>query len=210
MISTRTYGPCASRLGVIARNRDNRRHRWITRPTNDSDAAPRRASFVPRASSSSPKKKTDAKNTPLGLPITYHVDPPRPARGTTFKESRCEPTEQEEHDSCSIRDATEVYDSRCKACGGNKLVMSMTRSGAGKRYKETISTCQVCGGTGYVRVSSSRVPADASKGDVEAAHFEHFPKHGADAERDKRASGWNFRRNMFEGFEDEAKKKNAR
>lgn len=206
MISMLTHGRCASRPGVIARNRDSRRHLWITRTTNDA-GAPRRASFVPRASSA---KKTDVKNTPLGLPITYHVDPPRPVRGTTFKESRCEPTEQEEHDSCTIRDATEVYDSRCKACGGNKLVMSMTRSGAGKRYKETISTCQVCGGTGYVRVSSSRVPADASKGDVEAAHFEHFPKHGADAERDKKAYGWNFRANMFAEFEDEAKKKNAR
>jgi hypothetical protein len=54
------------------------------------------------------------------------------------------------------------------------------------------------------------VPADASKGDVEAAHFEHFPKHGADAERDQRSSEWNFRCNMFEEFEEEAKKKNAR
>jgi len=208
MISTVCIGRCASRPGMVARRRHRNRHLSITTRTTNDAGAHRRATFVPHASSA--KNKDDARNTPLGLPITYHVDPPRPARGTTFKESRCEPTEQEELDSCSIQDATEVYDSRCKACGGNKLVISMTRRGAGKRYKETISTCQVCGGTGYVRVASSRVPADASKGDVEAAHFEHFPKHGADAERDQRSSEWNFRCNMFEEFEEEAKKKNAR
>ena len=151
--------------------------------------------------------KDEAKTTPLGLPITYHVDTPRPTRGSTFGDAKCEPTEDAELDTCTIREATEVYDRRCPKCAGNRLVMSMTRSGGGKRYKETISTCQTCGGAGVVRVATNRIPADFAGGDSEAAHFEHFPTHEESGGSAK--SEWDFRPNIFAEFEKEAEMKRS-
>ena len=149
---------------------------------------------VSSTSSSSPH------DGPLGLPITYHVAPPRPSDGkSTFGDAKCEPS-HEELDTCTIQQSTEVYDRRCGKCGGNKLVMSTTRRGG--RYQETISTCQACGGTGYVRVASSRVPADFEGGDSEAAAFEHFPRH--DAEPEKKIE---VRRNIFADFEKQSSTK---
>ena len=136
----------------------------------------------------------------LGLPIHYHRAPPRPLHGkSTFGESKCEQT-IEEMDTCSLRNATEVYDTVCKTCRGNKLVITATKRGG--RMRECISTCQCCGGTGYVRVASSRVPADFEGGDSEAAAFEHFPRH--DAEPEKKIE---VRRNIFADFEKQSSTK---
>lgn len=165
-----------------------------------------RVARAPRVASSSSKASTSSSSSsphdgPLGLPITYHVAPPRPSDGkSTFGDAKCEPS-GEELDTCTIQQSTEVYDRRCGKCGGNKLVMSTTRRGG--RYQETISTCQACGGTGYVRVASSRVPADFEGGDSEAAAFEHFPRHDAEPEKKK----MEIRRNIFADFEKQSSMK---
>jgi len=167
------------------------------------DRRPRvaRAPRVASSSSSSPSPASSPNDGPLGLPITYHVAPPRPKEGkSTFGDAKCEPS-HEELDTCTIQQSTEVYDRRCGKCGGNKLVMSTTRRGG--RYQETISTCQACGGTGYVRVASSRVPADFEGGDSEAADFEHFPRHDAEPEKKK----MEIRRNIFADFEKQSSMK---
>ena len=130
----------------------------------------------------------------LGLPIHYHRAPPRPLNGkSTFGESKCEQT-IEEMDTCSLRNATEVYDTVCKTCRGNKLVITATRRGG--RMRECISTCQCCGGTGYVRVATTRVAADFKGEDSEAAEFYHFKMRPIDE-----GPKIEYKRNIFDKFE---------
>jgi len=136
----------------------------------------------------------------LGLPIHYHRAPPRPSNGkSTFGESKCEQT-VEELDTCSLRNSTEVYDTLCKACRGNKLVISVTKRGG--KMRECISTCQSCGGTGYVRVSTTRVAADFEGDDSEAAEFHHFKMRSIDD-----GPKIEYKRNIFDKFEKSSSKK---
>ena len=117
-------------------------------------------------------KPRDAEDVePFGLPITYTTSP----RTRKDAEALCDATDDTTEDVCSIVDATEVFDTTCRACGGAKLVKTTTTSGG--REKEIMSTCQVCGGAGVLRVASSRVHPDYEKGDSDAAEFTGFPSH---------------------------------
>jgi len=108
---------------------------------------------------------------PLGLPITYTASP----RERKDLNALCDASDASGEETCSIVDASEVYDTRCRACRGAKMVK--TTYAKGQKVKTTTSTCQTCGGAGVVRVASSRVRADYARGDSEAAMFEKFPTH---------------------------------
>ena len=114
---------------------------------------------------------------PFGLPITYTASP----RVRKDAESLCDAADDSTVDVCSIVDATEVFDTTCRACRGAKLVKTTITSGG--REKEVMSTCQVCGGAGVLRVASSRVHPDYEKGDSDAAEFTGFPSHAPEQKK---------------------------
>ena len=166
--------------------------RWTRVPL---PRARRRARVVERASGT--KRDDDA----LALPISYHSDPSLPRGGSTFGESKCDTSDTSE-DTCSIESSTEVYDTRCRRCGGNRLVITTVRKGG--KYVEKTSTCMACAGTGVVRVATTRVPANFDGEDSEAAYYKHIEReHGEDIHKKRD----HFREDIFANFEKQSRKK---
>jgi len=157
--------------------------------------ARRRARVVTRASG------TPRDDDAFALPISYHSEPNLPRGGSTFGASKCD-TSGVSEDTCSIESSTEVYDTRCRRCRGNRLVITTVRKG-GKNVEKT-STCMACAGTGVVRVATTRVPANFDGEDSEAAYYKHIEReHGEDIHKKRD----HFREDIFANFEKQSRKK---
>jgi len=130
--------------------------------------------------------------SPLALPIQSHLNVQVPVDGSTFGASRCEPDGEDE--TCTITQSAEVYDTMCKKCRGNRLVLTRTRRGG--KYVERACACMACAGTGVVRVATTRFSADFAGDDSEAAYYQAMER-----EVDVPEKRDHFRLSPFSAFE---------